>query len=160
MHKNLNDFKYLAEELDMRKRLFYDSPNQMTRRFPIMDGPSIPWALIEPHERQALKNHNQSLVTLASRGGLSPMEAVAVLTDRHWREVHGLSNDEALAQFKAIVDADLRTKYEKLRTAASEALKMAERMRPYAKHDEDGLRTVVVFDAAYELYRKTEETPI
>ncbi len=40
----------------------------------------IPWAMIAPHEPQALHNHGQqSLATLARRGGLSPSEAVAVL---------------------------------------------------------------------------------
>jgi len=44
---------------------------------------SIPWSLIAPHEKQALKNHDgQSLEKLASRGGLSWREALAVLEDR------------------------------------------------------------------------------
>jgi hypothetical protein len=56
-------------------------------RFPIMGGPSIPWRMILPHEGQALRNHGeQSLERLASRGGLSPDEALAVLDDRSWWE--------------------------------------------------------------------------
>lgn len=61
------------------------------RRFPVIasysrDSParpkSIPWSWIAPHEPQALKNHcRQSLETLASRGGLSPVEIYAVLND-------------------------------------------------------------------------------
>jgi len=54
------------------------------RRFPIMDGPSIPWRLIAPHERQALANHSQNLEDLAEREGLCCSEAVAVLEDRRW----------------------------------------------------------------------------
>lgn len=47
--------------------------------------PSVPWRLVEPHEDQALKNHNgQSLARLAERGGLGPDELVAVLEDRQW----------------------------------------------------------------------------
>lgn len=52
-----------------------------TRRFPIMGGPSIPWSMIEPHERQAKSFHDQSLERLAQRGGLAPSEALAVLDD-------------------------------------------------------------------------------
>lgn len=47
---------------------------------------SIPWELIAPHERQALRNHDQNLETLASRGGLSPCEAVAILEDADYRK--------------------------------------------------------------------------
>lgn len=53
-------------------------------RFPIMDGPSVPWAMIEPHERQARENHDQSLSRLAGCGGLSSCEAMAVLNDEKW----------------------------------------------------------------------------
>ena len=56
----------------------------MTRRFPIQGGPAIPWDALAPHERQAERNHDQSLETLARRGGLSPCEAVAILEDRPW----------------------------------------------------------------------------
>lgn len=58
------------------------------RQFPIMQGKlrkGIPWAMIAPHEAQALRNHDQTLERLAQRGGLSPEEAVAVLEDRKWR---------------------------------------------------------------------------
>lgn len=44
----------------------------------------IPWAMIEPHEGQARLNHDQSLALLASRGGLSACEAVAILENRSW----------------------------------------------------------------------------
>jgi hypothetical protein len=40
----------------------------------------IPWSMIAPHEAQAMANHGQSLEKLASRGGLDPIEAVAVLS--------------------------------------------------------------------------------
>lgn len=57
------------------------------RQFPIMEQGtfsafSIPWSMIESHNEQALKNHSQSLETLASRGGLSPTEALCVLDNR------------------------------------------------------------------------------
>lgn len=44
----------------------------------------IPWVMIAPHEKQAERNHDQTLVRLAERGGLSACEAVAVLEDRRW----------------------------------------------------------------------------
>ena len=54
-------------------------------RFPIQQGASIPWAMIAPHEMQAIQNHGgQTLARLAERGGLSPCEALAVLDDRAW----------------------------------------------------------------------------
>lgn len=46
---------------------------------------SIPWDLIGPHNRQSLENHaGQDLEKIASRGGFSPDEAVAVIEDRKW----------------------------------------------------------------------------
>ena len=43
---------------------------------------SIPFALIEPHRKRAKRNHQQSLEQLNKRGGLDPIELVAVLEDR------------------------------------------------------------------------------
>lgn len=54
------------------------------RMFPIMRGPAIPWAMIEPHEFQCQLNHYQSLERLAQRGGLSAQEAIYVLDHRSW----------------------------------------------------------------------------
>ena len=55
----------------------------MDEEFPILksNGATIPWKSIAPHEKQALINHGQSLEKLASRGGLSWCEALAVLQD-------------------------------------------------------------------------------
>ena len=50
--------------------------------FPIMDGPDIPWAAIEPHRPQVMLNHGQTLERLAERGGLSCFEAVQAITGR------------------------------------------------------------------------------
>lgn len=48
---------------------------------------SIPWRIIAPHDAQAIRNHaGQNLENLASRGGLSPCEAVAVLEDVDYRK--------------------------------------------------------------------------
>lgn len=47
----------------------------------------IPWDSIVPHENQAWINHGQSLEKLASRGGLSWCEALAVLRDSKFIEM-------------------------------------------------------------------------
>ena len=46
---------------------------------------SVPMSLLEPHSRQADRNHGQTLRGLKSRGGLSACEAVAIIEDRDWR---------------------------------------------------------------------------
>lgn len=87
------DGKFKEHEKHHDDSLFYyDCPGSGTpataggeaRQFPLLGGGSIPWAMIEPHEKQALCNHSQTLQRLAKRGGLSPAEAVCVLLDKHW----------------------------------------------------------------------------
>ena len=60
----------------------------------------IPWAMIAPHEKQARRNHSQSLRMLHDRDGLAWSEALAVLTDREW-----LHNSNAKAIVLKMVDA-------------------------------------------------------
>lgn len=72
------------------------SPARCSAAFPIMEGgarrakddlTSIPWAMIAPHEATARQNHGgQTLARLAQRGGLCPLEAVAVLEDADYRK--------------------------------------------------------------------------
>lgn len=52
----------------------------------------IPFAMIAPHERQADRNHFQTLDSVAERGGLGVCEALAILEDRPWRR--GVSEEE------------------------------------------------------------------
>lgn len=48
---------------------------------------SIPWAMIAPHDATARRNHGgQTLERLAQRGGLCPLEAVAVMEDADYRK--------------------------------------------------------------------------
>lgn len=78
-------------------------------RFPIMGDNEItwvPWRMLMPHERQAQRNHSQTLAELAYRGGLSPCEAVAVMEDRHWRKMPA---DEAQRELQLHVTAHLET---------------------------------------------------
>lgn len=84
------------------------------RWFPIQGGPALRWEMIEPHAGQASHNHGQSLERLAERGGLSPYEAVAVLTSQKIG-VRGLryeQHDKAgwLAELQKLIDADLRSR--------------------------------------------------
>jgi len=80
------------------------------KRFPIMSGDerqprgpeSVPWDFMAPHERQARRNHDQSLTRLAERGGLDVTEALAVVEGRSWRM---LPIPEAIAAFQAHLDA-------------------------------------------------------
>lgn len=44
----------------------------------------IPFAMLVPHERQALSNHGQTLERLAQRGGLGVSEAIDILEGRRW----------------------------------------------------------------------------
>lgn len=44
----------------------------------------IPFAMLVPHEAQALKNHGQSLERLAQRGGLGHSEAIDILEGQRW----------------------------------------------------------------------------
>lgn len=57
----------------------------------------LPWAIIEPHQKQALRNHGQTLERLRERGGLSPCEAVAIIEDRRWRRMQRFDAVERLA---------------------------------------------------------------
>lgn len=43
---------------------------------------SVPWEFVAPHEKQAKRNHDQTLQRLSERGGLSPMELVCVIEGR------------------------------------------------------------------------------
>ena len=104
------------------------------RIFPIMHGRNslsgprgIPWALIAPQEAQAKENHGQSLERLASRGGLSPAEAVAVLEGHGYR---GVGEAEAVQRLDELVERwarrHARKELEALRTVLekeNEALK-------------------------------------
>jgi hypothetical protein len=80
-------------------KVFCESENQRKgkdrmKMFPILigyggtEGPcpsSIPWDAIAPYEGHAQANHQQSLERLAERGGLSPEEALYVMTGKRWR---------------------------------------------------------------------------
>jgi hypothetical protein len=57
---------------------------------PILRHPEfrLPWALIEPHAKQAMCNHGQTLERLAERGGLGFTEAAAIICDLPWKYIN------------------------------------------------------------------------
>ncbi len=58
------------------------------RRFKVLNSKpreTIPWSAIEPHRKQAERNHYQTLERLNERGGLSWAELYMALTDQAWR---------------------------------------------------------------------------
>jgi hypothetical protein len=63
-------------------------------------GFDVPWSMMTPHEAQAKANHSQTLQQLASRGGLSASEALAVLTNRDWFDMPAEDRDELQAVHK------------------------------------------------------------
>ncbi len=48
---------------------------------------SVPWGLMWPHKAQAQNNHGQSLLRLAERGGLDPVEMLLVIEGRALSEM-------------------------------------------------------------------------
>lgn len=64
----------------------------------------FPKHLVEPHEKQARANHQQTLDRLNERGGLSPCELLAVLEDRPWSK---MDQGEAVRRLTAILDREL-----------------------------------------------------
>jgi hypothetical protein len=74
------------------------------RMFPILDGPAIPWSVIEPWEKFARMNHGQTLERLAERGGLACAEAIAVLRGERHRAVAALTTSEARAVLMRLVE--------------------------------------------------------
>lgn len=86
------------------------------RKFPVLRGSrkkpewgvdTIDWSLLEPNEVQAVRNHGQDLKTLASRGGLSPREALAVIKGLGWTAMKDAypEDDSGEEELKDIVRA-------------------------------------------------------
>lgn len=76
--------RYEADASELRKA----GENQMVI--------AVPMSLLEPHARQADKNHGQTLRGLKSRGGLSACEAVAIIEDRDWRAMNVVDSNRRI----------------------------------------------------------------
>jgi len=63
----------------------------------------VPWAMMEPHDIQARRNHcDQSLEVLRSRGGMSSCEALAILDGRLWVKMQqNEAHEELVRRIKA-----------------------------------------------------------
>jgi len=80
--------------------------------FPILQGYNhsapkielkVPWELIALHEKQAYRNHGQTLERLAERGGLCSSEILSVISDITWQA--NLDEDWCLNILDGIVSA-------------------------------------------------------
>ena len=56
---------------------------------------SIPMHLLAPYEKQALRNHSQSLHRLAERGGMAACEILGMVRGLSWGELKVRADDEA-----------------------------------------------------------------
>lgn len=70
----VGDLRQLAEALSESS-----ASSEKPRMFPIQNGPDIPWSVIAPFEKQAQRQHSQTLERLAQRGGLSVCEVISIL---------------------------------------------------------------------------------
>ena len=62
---------------------------------------AVPWDLVKMHEMQCIKNHMQSVLRLAVRGGLCPEELMAILEDRPW---YPMDTQEAIDHLNKILE--------------------------------------------------------
>lgn len=83
------------------------------KMFPVLDeGLLIPWTLLEMHEPQVVKNHQQTLEQLAARGGLDSFEIYCAV---HGHSHLGMMRNAGYDFRKWVVDwagahADLKAK--------------------------------------------------
>lgn len=99
-------------------------------QFPVLEftrykgAPStIPWELIEPHASQIIKNHGETLCSLAYRGGLDPLELYYAMTSHELMELreHQIKIIGAIAvdYLNTAIDAYQATVEENKRAKAS-----------------------------------------
>jgi hypothetical protein len=78
--------------------------------FPILDkGPKeyVPLRIVKVHEKQALRNHGQTLKRLAERGGLGWIELLCVLEDRDYDFHTKLTEETAKVKVLEIIKKDV-----------------------------------------------------
>lgn len=69
---------------------------------------SVPWDLVKDHERQAQRNHYQTLDGLAGRGGLSPKELWCVVHDTDYRDAKEMTEAKAIEWLRTVEGAVFR----------------------------------------------------
>jgi len=57
---------------------------------------SMPMAMLLPHEKQAIRNHGQTLDRLAERGGMCPSEILSVMDGLPWGAVKVCEDNDLL----------------------------------------------------------------
>ena len=83
-------------------------------KFPILGSEPkeyIPLDIIKVHEKQAIRNHGQTLKRLAERGGLGWVEALCVLEDREYDFHTKLTEVSARTKVLEIVDIEKEGRY-------------------------------------------------
>jgi len=94
----------MQEQHDTIARLRADLaavPAQVRKKFPVLGsgGASVDLQLVEDHGEQAKKNHYQTIMRLAERGGLSWAELFAVLHNRPFQKI---DTNEAMIACRAL----------------------------------------------------------
>lgn len=56
----------------------------------------VPMAMLAPHEKQAIRNHGQTLERLAERGGMACSEILAVINGLPWASVKVCEQNDLL----------------------------------------------------------------
>lgn len=70
-----------------------------TENMPVMSSKylkSMPMDMLLPHEKQAIRNHGQTLKRLAERGGICPSEALSIMDGLHWGAVKVCDENDLL----------------------------------------------------------------
>jgi hypothetical protein len=85
------------------------------RQFPILNSDrtpdlprSVPWSFVAPHERQAVRNHGQTLERLAQRQGLCWVELWHVINGKDWDYSRKYDNRWAAEQILAAISSGIR----------------------------------------------------
>lgn len=130
------------------------------KEFPIMTHglkrpcPSrIPWDAIAPFEGQAQENHQQTLERLAERGGLDPVEAFFVMTNRTWNNFQ--MTDEVEKEACAFIEKVVHDRNELV--AERDALKLQNDRLKKMLNDIRGRVWCDSSDLAVEILRRIED---
>ncbi|KKN00559.1 hypothetical protein LCGC14_1136690 [marine sediment metagenome] len=129
------------------------------RKFPIQDGPSVPWEFMVSHEAQHKKNHGgQTLERMAQRGGLGATEAWCCVNGMGLWPTHDTKEGMAKAHQDWIALAervnrewnDKRIRAEVLGACIKELERLSEEARGFG-FDDDSLVISNVKDKLKEL---------
>lgn len=78
--------------------------HRIARKEPIVRVERLPMGMFALSEAVAQRNHGQSLEQLRARGGLDPLEAVAILSAIHYTDIGRLSEETCLHILVAMED--------------------------------------------------------